>query len=484
MAIRLRLAYWYGAFLGLILLIAGTLTYALHTRGHYDELDRTLITTAGHHATEAAETPAGLHLAVDDTAGFAIALRLYDMQGRLLEETSQSHVLPALDPQAILTDPAGPAYGRLASLAPALGPAVVAPAAGAFDILQHAGQRWRIYVLPIQQHGGTVGMIVAFTSLDPLDHAIQRFQTILLALGLISLILAAVGSWAIAGNALRPVADMIATARRIAHLRDFSHRVAASDSKDELSQLAATFNEMLESLEIAYRSQQRFVADASHELRAPLTAIQGNLELLRRRPNLSDADREEAIGEAEREARRLSRLVADLLALARADAGVGLQHRPVELDSIVLEAFSTARQLARGQSLALDPFGPATLVGDSDRLKQLVLILLDNALSYTPADGQVRLGLAETAGGVTITVADTGIGISAADLPHVYERFYRADPARTREPGGTGLGLAIARWIADQHEGAISIASQPGQGTTVTVTFPHPESNSYESDAP
>jgi two-component system, OmpR family, sensor kinase len=172
-----------------------------------------------------------------------------------------------------------------------------------------------------------------------------------------------------------------------------------------------------------------------------------------------------------------------MLALARADAGVTLQHRPVELDTIVLDAFRSARQLVRGQELELDTFEPAQVVGDEDRLKQLLLILLDNALKYTPAGGQVTLGLRHRDTKAEVVVRDTGIGIAAGDLPHVFERFYRADPARNRDSGGTGLGLPIARWIAQQHGGDVTIESEPGRGTTAVVRLPllSPEANQFRS---
>jgi signal transduction histidine kinase len=229
---------------------------------------------------------------------------------------------------------------------------------------------------------------------------------------------------------------------------------------------------MLESIETAYHAQQRFVSDASHELRAPLTAIQGNLELLHRQSSMSEAERKEALTEVERESTRLTRLVADLLVLARADAGVSLKQCPVDLDALVLEAFHEARHLSQGQTLSLDPFEPARVEGNEDRLKQLILILLDNALKYTPANGQVTLGLHRRDTDVEIVVHDTGVGIAPEDLPLVFERFYRADPARSRDPGGTGLGLPIARWIVEQHDGEIKLESQPGQGTTAIVYLP------------
>jgi two-component system OmpR family sensor kinase len=168
----------------------------------------------------------------------------------------------------------------------------------------------------------------------------------------------------------------------------------------------------------------------------------------------------------------MARLVSELLALARADAGVPLTVRPVDLDNVVLETFQQARQLASGQRLVLDAIEPVSLRGDEDRLRQLLLILLDNALKYTPAGGEVRLRMTRTPGHAEMTVRDSGAGIPADALPHVFERFYRADSARSPDPGGSGLGLAIAQVIARQHGGDIAIRSQPGQGTEVTVRLP------------
>jgi signal transduction histidine kinase len=471
MSIRLRLAFCYGILFALILPIVTVLSYAIHARSLYDDLDQTLAVSAGHIAAEAAMSTRGLHL-TEKGSNLEIILRLYAPDGILRENSSDAEIAPAVEPEFVLQNPSGPAYTAIARLTPPLMGGVTTASNGRFGLLSSAGQRWRVFVLPIQKTGTIIGSIEALTPLGRLDASMQTFQSVLLILGISSLVVALMGSWAIAGNALRPVARMIQTAQTITHSHDLSRRIEIPPHRDELGRLATTFNEMLTSIETTYRAQQRFVADASHELRAPLTAIQGNLELLSHHQSMPDAERNEAVDEAMREANRLTRLVADLLSLARADAGSTLKHCPVDLDPILLDAFREARHLSQGQTLVLEPFEPCRIEGDEDKLKQLLVILLDNALKYTPSDGQITLGLhCETLDAV-LTVHDTGIGIAAEDLPHVFERLYRADPARSRDPGGTGLGLSIAHWIVEQHEGKIALESQLHHGTTVCVRLP------------
>lgn len=472
MSIRLRLVWCYGALFAAILLLVTGLSYTIHARGEYDGLDRTLLVSVEHAAAEATSGDGGPHL-VQGRNGLELALRLFSANGVLQESTLGTEALPSVDPRAVLRSPTGPAYDAVTRLVP---PVLASPTTpepgGAFGLSVSGGQHWRIYVLTLHGAGAPSGYIEAVTPLGRLDSEMQTVRVFLPVLALAGLALALLGSWAIAGRALRPVDTMIRTARTITLSRDLSSRIAAPPHRDELGRLASTFNEMLASLEAASRAQQRFVSDASHELRAPLTAIQGNLELLHRHRNMPESEREEALAEVERESARLARLVSDLLVLARADAGVSLKRCPVDLDVLVLEAYREARHLSQGQALTLDPFEPARVEGDEDRLKQLLLVLLDNALKYTPANGHVTLGLHRRVTSVEIVVRDTGVGIAPEDLPLVFERFYRADPARSRDPGGTGLGLPIARWIVDQHDGEITLDSQLGQGTTATVRLP------------
>ncbi len=470
MSIRLRLALWYGSLFALVLLLVTLLSYAFHTRAHYDDMDRALVTSVGHAAAEAA-TMAEPHL-VEGSGGLEVSLRLYDAAGRSLEKSSGMAPLPNVDPRAVLASPAGAPFDVMAGLVPSVAGPPPQPEVGAFGLLQTPDQRWRTYVVPLGQSGQIRGYVEAIAPLGRLDESVARLRVLLLVIGITGWLAALLGSWAIAGQALRPVDDLVYTARAIEQGRDLSRRVPTPPQPDELGRLAETFNEMLASLEESSRAQQRFVADASHELRTPLTAIQGNLELLRRQPSMAADERAEALAEAEREAARLTRLVADLLALARADSGVTLKREVVDLDAVVLEAMSAARPLARGQAVNLATFEPVQVTGDKDRLTQLLVILLDNAFKYTSPRGTVTVHLCHNATRAHVRIEDTGIGIAADALPHVFERFYRADQSRARDPGGTGLGLPIAKWIVEQHGGEIDLRSEIGRGTTVDVALP------------
>jgi two-component system, OmpR family, sensor kinase len=479
MSIRLRLALWYGAFFALILLAVTAFSYAFHARGHYDDLDRALITTASHTANEVESSTSTAPELAEGSGGFRVIVRLYSPSGALLQASDGAGDVPALDPRTIVIHPAGPAYDAIAGISPPI-TAPSPPPGGVFGTTSAPDQRWRIFVLPLNAGHDRGGYIEAFTPLGAVDRSMEVFRLLLLGLSALGLTVALAGSWLIAGRALRPVDRMTEAADSIAHSRDLSQRIAMPRHRDEIGRLARTFNMMLTSIQGAYTAQQRFVSDASHELRAPLTAIQANLELLQRHPEMSDADRSEALAEAERESSRLGRLVADLLALARADAGLPIRHAPVDLDAVVLDAVATGRTLARGQVVTLDALEPVQVLGDEDRLKQLLLILLDNALKYTPTGGRIEVGLQRAGDEAEVFVRDTGVGISDQDLPHIFERFYRADPARGRDPGGTGLGLPIAQWIAEQHGGRIAITSRPGEGTDATVRLPSAGNERFE----
>jgi signal transduction histidine kinase len=302
------------------------------------------------------------------------------------------------------------------------------------------------------------------------EASLGRLRLILFGVGAVGVALAVLGGWAISSGALRPIRSMIATARAIALSRGFSRRIdVRAGARDELAVLGRTFNEMLASLDEAYRRQQRFVADVSHELRTPLTAIQGDLELLSR--EMPERDRTATIAEALRETRRMARLVDDLLVLVRADAGPQpFSGRPVELDEVVMEVFRELH-LQAGPRLEVVDLDEARVLGERDRLKQLVLILADNALRYAPNE-RVALSVGVDGPHAVLAVDDEGIGISPDVAARAFERFYRGEEAARLDPSGTGLGLAIARWIVERHGGSITLERREPRGTRALVRLP------------
>ncbi|MEP7285152.1 MAG: ATP-binding protein [Chloroflexota bacterium] len=328
-----------------------------------------------------------------------------------------------------------------------------------------------VYVLtaPIPSSKGTiVGTVQVLSTLTTVDAALERLFKIMLGVGTVALLLAFMVGSVIAGQALQPIDTISQAAKQITAAGDLSKRIPYYGPPDELGQLTETFNATLGRLERLFLTQRRFVADVSHELRTPLTTIQGNLDLLKRYGD--DPTSMEAI---DSEVKRMTRLVGDLLLLAQADGGrLPLDMTTVELDTLALEVFKQARVLAQDIDLRLGMIEPVHVRGDEDRLRQLLLNLVTNAIKYTPAGGKVTINLIHKAGYAFLSVSDTGIGIPPEDLDHIFDRFYRVDKARSRQMGGTGLGLSIASWIAEAHQGRIWAESNVGQGSTFTLQLP------------
>jgi signal transduction histidine kinase len=270
---------------------------------------------------------------------------------------------------------------------------------------------------------------------------------------------------------------MAQTAEQIGATQDLSRRLPEQATQDEVSRLQKSFNGMLQQLEDAYTrlqaalvAQRRFVADASHELRTPLTTIRGNIGLLLQRPDITADDRGAALKDIAGESERMSRMVQDLLTLARADAGQHLDKTLVDIQPLLQEITRQAQALQPSRDIALENGTPATVLGNPDALRQLLWILVDNAVKHTSDGGHVRLRLAADNGHAELSVADDGTGIPPGDLDRIFERFYQADAARSNE--GTGLGLAIAQWIAKEHDGKVVASNNPEQGATFTVEIP------------
>ncbi len=300
--------------------------------------------------------------------------------------------------------------------------------------------------------------------------------TMLLVLPLI--IIASVGvSYAIAGGAVEPIDRLINEVEAITDGRSLHRRLPSDLGNDELSRLGATLNAMIGRLENSFGALRRFTADASHELKTPLTVLRADVERAMH-PNAVGSEAMQALEEALQESTRMADLVDSLLTLAKADEGrFDLYREPVALGPLVRDVYETAVILGEhaGQTVTMSVLEEAMVDGDARRLRQLFLNLITNAIKYTSRGGKVELSLSRRVGDeVAFTVRDTGIGISAADLPHVFDRFWRADRARSRggERSGFGLGLSISQWIAHAHGGRVTAQSRLGRGSVFTVVLP------------
>jgi two-component system OmpR family sensor kinase len=308
--------------------------------------------------------------------------------------------------------------------------------------------------------------------LTEVEENLQRLRLLFLVVGPAALLLTAGAAFFITRIAFKPISSMVETARSITAAK-LDSRLTVPRTKDEIRKLAETLNEMMERIDAAFRTQRQFVADASHEIRTPLTIIRSELEFAER--NLGKPQSEESIRVALRELERLARLSDGLLMLARLDApGFSLTARTIRLDELLIECVRHMNESAARRRVTLDirVEEAVELPADRDRLKSVLLNLLDNAIHYSPEGGTIRLSLtAVSNGNVRVTVEDSGPGIAPSDLPHIFKRFYRADTERSRE-GGSGLGLAIADQVVRLHGGRITVESTLGKGSKFVVELP------------
>jgi heavy metal sensor kinase len=284
------------------------------------------------------------------------------------------------------------------------------------------------------------------------------------------LIVAVFAGWWMAGIALAPLARLAGAARTI-DATNLRHRLPVRGTHDELDAVAVAFNETLARVEDAVGEMRQFSTALAHELRTPIAALRGGIELAAMKPDATEGQRAAAASQLE-ELDRLKRLIDQLLTLARAESGqIPLAHVRVELAPLVASIVDQLEPVAQAQGLTLRSEVAATpaVEGDGEWLERLLLNLLDNAFKFTPRGGEVIVTLAQTDGMARLEVRDTGIGMSPDVLPHVFERFYRADPARSSSAFGVGLGLSLVKWIVDRHHGSIAATSEPGRGSAFTV---------------
>ncbi len=460
MSIRLRLTLWSAALFGLALALFAALVYGAASRQLTSQLDYAIHLQALdasrklHTVSLTQPEPPSHRLQLSALATLAdkrLFVQLVDPNGRV-HATSDNLRQPFATPPA----------SRQSAL----------NGEEAHTMLRLPDERLEIYSTAVLLDDQYLGVLQVAASLQPLESSLARLR---LFLGVIVLGAAATAAglgWLIVTKALHPVDRMTQSAQIIGASADFQQRLPVPGQRDELSRLATTFNDMLAQLERAFATQRHFLADASHELRTPLAAIRTNIAALLRGVVNDPRERDDSLRAMAREADRMGRLVADLLLLARADAGQPLGHQRIALDTLLVEAYHQAKALADGVALVIGELEQIEITGDPDRLKQLMLNLLDNALRYTPAPGTVTLELIQRNRWVIMRVHDTGPGIPAEQLPHIFERFYRGDQPHAQSRGGTGLGLAICKWIVEAHGGRITVASRAGIGSTFTIYLP------------
>lgn len=331
----------------------------------------------------------------------------------------------------------------------------------------------RLYDPPL---ANSVKRVVVGVSTQRVADVTNNLAALTALIGPFLALLASALAWVLAGRAFEPVDRMVDDVAAISDGRSLHRRVVLdAESRDEFGRLGKTVNDMIGRLENSFAALRRFTADASHELRTPLTVIRANVE---RSMNTHDDAHEQAIAleEALQQVSRMTGLVESLLTLARADEGrFEVVREPVPLEPLVREVAETAAILGEepGISVKVPVVQPVTVLGDVERLRQLMLNLATNAVKYTQRGGTVEISLESRHDEAIVTVKDDGIGIAAADLPFIFERFWRVDRARTRTAGtGAGLGLAISQWIAHAHDGRIDVLSRLGRGSTFTIVLP------------
>lgn len=351
-----------------------------------------------------------------------------------------------------------------------------------FENIEIRGAPLRFLSRTIDAHG-TEFVVQVAAPLHELQEGIADFLWALVPLIPAVLLAASAGGYWISRRALVPVDEITQTARSISG-ENLSRRVAVPASGDELQRLAETLNEMIERLEDSFERISQFTADASHELRTPLSLMRATAEVALRDDDHPD-EWKQALSQILAEVERTSHLVENLLLLARADSGQAeLQRTPVDLARVVDEACLQSKPLAQAQDLSLTCLiadGPVRVMGDSQALRRLLLILIDNAVKFTPAKGRIEVHLESDRREAVVTVHDTGCGVPETELPLIFERFYRVDKARQRDTGGAGLGLAIARWIVQSHYGTIKVESKAGEGATFRITFRIANGNAIRS---
>lgn len=458
MSIRLRLTLLYSAILALTLIVSGAILYATVSRisyGVFEEalVDETrLILTSRDFALDEVLLPRG-RFAAPETF-----VQTRTSSGEIIGSTRNLNdfSLP-LDNDDLTKIQSGDEI---------------------METMPTDAGRLLVYSQGITEQGDLIGIIQVARTLADHDQSMETLrETLMFGISAVTLIAFGIG-WILAGTVLRPINRIAQTAHDIGTERDFSRRVLYTGPPDELGHLATTFNTMLGELQEAFsqaeralQAQRRFSADASHELRTPLTTIRGNIELLLREPPISEEDRVAVVTDIMAESERLIRLINGLLVLERTDAEWPVTPTAVEVKPVIEEVVRQAQRIDPERPIIANGVPDVAITGDRDAFKQVLLILLDNAVKYSPDKGEIEITATLARNRVRVRVRDSGPGIDPSRLPHIFERFYRGESSRSGE--GAGLGLAIARALVEAQRGEIAVESQPGRGSIFIVSLPN-----------
>ena len=455
-SVRTRLTLWYAAVLGLSLIVFALLIYYAAAATFHKRQDESLRATAQTVASAYVEefeeqrsvAKAG-EVVLSELAFPNHYVEVLDRTGQPIASSKNLTSTIAI-PSAILDEARARNYG----------------------VVTVDGLRAAVVPLASDQK---LGFAVVAEPLSVIEDGLRQLRRDFFAGVPLVLLLASLGGYFLARKSLGPIASMNRQTQRISAER-LSSRLDVTNPRDELGRLATTINDLLARLENSFNEQQRFIADASHELRTPLAVLRGETEVALGKQRTRE-EYQESLSLIQDEAERLSRIVEDLFILARQplDTPASLGKERVSLNDAVKDCARAAQVLATRKGVRLTTENNSASIdlnGDKELITRMILNLLDNAVKYTPAGGEISLALTRQNGNAEIVVRDNGIGIPEADRQRVFDRFYRVDKARSRALGGAGLGLSIVRWIVEAHGGAIHIDSAPGRGSTFTVDLP------------
>ena len=336
-------------------------------------------------------------------------------------------------------------------------------------------RRLRLLSHPLIENGELVGVVQVGQELGPLQETIEELRLIYLVVGPFAIFWLCLGCWLLAERTIAPIIEVTEAAQGIT-ADNLTRRLPFGNHQDELSQMVACLNQMLDRLEKSFRRIRQFSGDASHELRTPLTILRGETEVTLRWAKTVDEFRDMLRSNME-EIDRMERIIESLLTLAKSEVGeLTLEMKQLSLSDMIQELYLQSRILCESKKIAVEMDlrveEEVRIRGDELRLRQMFLNLISNAIKYTPEDGELKIVLAQDGDFAIVDIVDSGIGIDAEHLSHIFDRFYRVDKARNRMDGGTGLGLAIVKWIAEAHGGGITVTSEVGKGSTFSVRLP------------